>query len=83
MFGLKAKPPAPETQPRAAYVPEACSNCSFVLDVPDPINGLVNYCRRFPPTINFIGINEHGPVTSTSYPAVQENMWCGEYQRRS
>jgi hypothetical protein len=83
MFGIKSRPPAPEVKPRSGFTPEQCSNCTFVLDVPDPVNGVVNYCRRFPPTTMLIGHNQIGPVSNTIYPAVQENMWCGEYQRRS
>lgn len=61
-----------------------CSGCVFSLesdpnpaDLRAPRNLL---CRRLPPTVLALGMSQQGLATSSQFPTVKPDGWCGEWQ---
>lgn len=50
---------------------ESCSTCRFFYCL-----GRWEICRRYPPQVY-----SDGNYNSESYPSVNSDGWCGEYQR--
>lgn len=53
---------------------EQCRYCKYV-----DVDETGAYCRRFPPLMS---INQQNKF-AYSFPLVQPNAWCGEFERRA
>lgn len=57
---------------------DKCGNCKFFLQEKLTKQGA---CRRFPPTV-FLIHQPQGFTTSTCYPGLMVEGWCGEHSRK-
>ncbi len=58
-----------------------CEDCRFFWQ--QVASAEVGYCRRFPPTVGFIVDAEETSHELTTYPAVNQKEWCGEFRDAS
>lgn len=59
-----------------------CTSCQFWLKRAQQ-NGMATMCRRHPPSVAIIGIDQRGlPQQVTIYPSVGAGDWCGDYVPR-
>lgn len=52
-----------------------CRNCKHVF-----AEGAKKFCRRYPPTVQLVP-SPQGVQVVSSFPPVQDQMSCGEYER--
>jgi hypothetical protein len=55
---------------------ETCATCRFF--VPEQ-----TLCRRYPPTVFIMGGDMNGVRSQSFFPPASDNMWCGEWSRRT
>ena len=69
---------------------KTCKNCEhFKLNDEPSEDGspqTSGFCLRYPPTpfpMQPLQMPGHGPVVHSMMPPVHEDMWCGEFKRKS
>lgn len=67
---------------------KSCSTCRYYFEVTAPTEKHPGdgQCRRRAPTVGFVALQVpgregivHKPERCTSFPAVEGNVWCGEF----
>lgn len=68
----------------AAGVISACRNCRF-WKVNEQSGGKVGICRRLPPTVLIVGMQQNTitrqtqPLVDSFHPLIPAEAWCGEW----
>ena len=59
---------------------EQCGACRYAMTDPQDLSMI--FCRRYPPTVQVLGMQNGSVSKATSYPQVTRQGWCGEFASR-